>query len=232
MQVRNLGKLFFAAALMTSAALVFAQGGGGGGGGRGFGQGRGMGGQSPAQMASRADVQRDLAMTDDQKSKVAALSDKMNEERRAMMQEMRGGGDQPDMTAFRAAMEKFNAKSKEELAKILTADQMKRLDEIGVQIQGNRALLVPAVQKALGLSEETIKKANELQTKQNEANMSIFEKVRNQEISQEEMRAAMEKNNKALNDELGKLLTPEQAAKLKEMGGKEFKADPPRGGGN
>jgi len=128
-------------------------------------------------------------------------------------------------------MQKFNDHAKEELAKILNADQMKRLDEIAVQLQGNRAIFVPAVQKALGLSEDTIKKAQELQTKQGEANRSIQEKVMNQEISREEAQAAREKNNKALDDELAKLLSADQAAKLKEMQGKPFKADPPGGGG-
>src|SRR5688572_18753546 len=131
----------------------------------------------------------------------------------------------------REAMEKLNAKYKAELGTILNADQMKRLDEIGVQLAGNRALLLPAVQKALGLSEDTIKKAQDLQTKQGEANRSIQEKVMNQEISREEAQAAREKNNKALEDELVKLLTAEQAGKLKEMQGKPFKADPPGGGG-
>ena len=131
----------------------------------------------------------------------------------------------------REAMEKLNAKYKAELGTILNADQMKRLDEIGVQLAGNRALLLPAVQKALGLSEDTIKKAQDLQTKQGEANRSIQEKVMNQEISREEAQAAREKNNKALEDELVKLLSAEQAAKLKEMQGKPFKADPPGGGG-
>ena len=248
MNLTSIGKFVAVSALVVSTALVFAQGGGGGGGGRGGGQGRGGFGQrggiqSPAQLANRADVQRDIAATDDQKAKIAALQEKLNEERRAMFTAGAGGGGggnggggggrggfqmTPEM---QAAMQKFNEKAKEELAKILNADQMKRLDEIGVQLAGNRAIFVPAVQKALGLSEDTIKQAQALQTKQNEANQSIQEKARNQEISREEAQAAREKNNKALDDELIKLLSAEQAAKLKEMQGKPFKADPPGGGG-
>ena len=108
---------------------------------------------------------------------------------------------------------------------------MKRLDEINVQISGNRAIQQPAIQKALGLSEAQVKQINELQQKQQEAMRSLFEKVQNQEITREDMQASMQKNNKTMDDELAKILTADQAAKLKEMGGKPFKADPPPGGG-
>lgn len=231
MQLRNIGKLVALTVLVTATSMVFAQGGGGGGG-RGFGQGRGMFGQGGVtQLATRADVQRDLAVTDDQKSKITALNEKLREDRRNMMQDLMGGGGPPDQNEVRAAMEKFNAKAKEELAKILTADQMKRLDEINVQISGNRAIQQPAIQKALGLSEAQVKQINELQQKQQEAMRSLFEKVQNQEITREDMQASMQKNNKTMDDELAKILTADQAAKLKEMGGKPFKADPPPGGG-
>src|SRR5689334_3233377 len=112
----KLGKLIVVTSLVMAAAMIFAQGGGGGGGGRfGGGQGGrfGMGQAGPTQLATRGDVQKDLGVTDDQKSKIAALNDKLREERRAMMQELMGGG-QPDRAAMTAAMEKFNAKSKEE----------------------------------------------------------------------------------------------------------------------
>jgi hypothetical protein len=241
MNLKTFGKFLVMGVLVASMTTAMAQGGGaGGGGGRGgggqgrggFGQGR-MGGfgQGAAQLANRADVQSDIKATDEQKKSIAALQDKLQEDRRAMMQDLMGGGGPPDQDEMRKAMEKFNEKAKSELAKILEKTQMTRLDEIAVQLQGGRAILLPAVQKALGLSAETIAKAADLQQKQNAANMVIFEKVRNQEITREEMTAAMEKNNKALDEELAKLLTPDQAAKLKELGGKPFKADPPRGGG-
>ena len=94
MNLTSIGKFVAVSALVVSTALVFAQGGGGGGGGRGQGRGgfgqRGM--QGPAQLANRADVQRDIAATDDQKTKITALQDKLNEERRAMFQASGAGG--------------------------------------------------------------------------------------------------------------------------------------------
>lgn len=244
MNISNLGKFVAVTALVVSTALVFAQGGGGGGrggGGGGFGGGQGRGGFGGGQMggfgagvhnlANRADVQRDINATDDQKTKIAALNETMREEMRGAFSGFAGGGERPDMNAIRASMEKMNEKGKTELAKILDAGQMKRIDEIQIQLAGANALLLPAVQKALGLSPDQVSKLTALQQKQQEANMSIMEKQRNQEISREEAQAAREKNTKALADEFNKVLTPEQSDKFKAMAGKPFKADPPQGRG-
>lgn len=241
MKLSNVAKFVAVTVLVVSTALVFAQGGGGGRGGGGGGQGRGgFGGQFGGRggfggglhnLANRADVQRDINATDDQKTKIAALNEAMREEMRGMFGGGGGGGERPDFEAMRANMEKMNEKGKAELAKILNGDQMKRVEEIQIQLAGANALLLPAVQKALGLSEDQKSKLTALQQKQNEANMSIMEKVRNQEISREEAQAAREKNDKVLQEEYNKVLNGDQQTKFKEMQGKPFKADPPQGRG-
>lgn len=254
-------RVFLIAALSVCAALVFAQGGGAAGGGQGrraggFGQGMGRGGvfgQSELQLAMRADVQRDLNVSAEQKTKLEALRPQRGaggagaggagggQGRRGAGGGAGGagggagaGGGNFDPAAMQARMEEQRAAQHKALAEILTPDQMKRLAEISVQIRGNRSIMDPAVQKSLNFSDDQKKKVTDLATKQQEANRSIMEKVRNQEISREEMQSSMEKNNKVLDEELGKILTSDQAAKLKEMQGKPFKADPPpagRGGG-
>ena len=54
---------------------------------------------------------------------------------------------------------------------------------------------------------------------------AIGQKVQNQEIDQDAARAAMQKNNDVMKDELGKILTADQASKLAAMGGKPFTFD-------
>lgn len=240
MNISNIAKFVAVSVLVVSTAMVFAQGGGGGGG-RGGGQGRGgFGGQFGGrggfgggvhQLANRADVQRDINATEDQKTKIAALNETMREEMRSIFGGFGGGGERPDPETMRANIEKYNEKGKTELAKILDANQMKRIDEIQIQLAGPSALLLPAVQKALGLSKEQTDKLTTLQRQQMEANQTIQEKVRNQEISREEAQAARERNNTALQTEFNKVLTAEQQTKFKEMQGKPFKADPPQGRG-
>ena len=276
------------AAILVCSVFACAQtgtGGQGGGQGRGgqrggFGQGRGGGGNNELTLAMRKDVQTDLGVSDEQKTKLTDLQAKLQPQRgqggnRANRtngtnggaatggaggvgtggagtggnggagagaggnRTNRGQGGQGgtfDAEAFRKRQEEQRATTHKALAEVLSADQLKRLAEISVQLQGNRAIMNPDIQKTLGITDEQKTKISDLQTKQQEANRALFEKVRNNELSQDDMRATTEKNNKTMGDELAKVLTSAQNAKLKEMGGKPFKADPNetqgrRGGG-
>lgn len=237
----TVNRAFLVGALLICVALVGAQtgnGGNGGGGGRGAGrQGRGGFGQqgrngagSELTLALRKDVQADLVVTDDQKTKLTDLQQKQRDARRAAGGGQRGaggaGGGQVDPAERQKRAEEQRAQTHKDLAAILNDGQMKRLGEISIQLRGNRAILDPEVQKTLGLSSDQTAKIKDLQDKQTEANRSVFEKVRNQEISQDDARKSMETNTKAMDTELAKILTSDQAAKLKDLGGKPFKADP------
>jgi hypothetical protein len=253
-------RLFLLAALTLCAAFVFAQGAGPGGqgapGGQRQGRGQGQRGfgmvqrggfaQSEVQLAMRKDVQADLKVTAEQVKKLEELAAKQREARQGVGRRNRGGqpgggqpggqpgGGQPgsnvDRDALRRMMEQQREETRKALAEILDAGHVKRLGEISLQLRGSRALLDPEVQKALGLSEDQAGKLRDLQRKQGEANQAILEKARNQEISREEAQASLEKNNKVLEEEMLKILTAEQAGKLKMMQGAPFKADPNEGG--
>ena len=127
-------------------------------------------------------------------------------------------------------MQENAAKQEKAVREILDEKQWNRVRQIWVQLQGNRALMNEQVQKDLKLDAGQIEKIKGLQTKQQEANQSVMEKMRNQEITREEMQAANQKNNEVLNAELAKVLTADQAAALKAMGGEPFKADDNGGG--
>lgn len=226
MRCSNLNKGFFGLALLASVAIAFGQGGG---------QGRrgGRNNNSELGLAMRKDVQKDLAVTSDEATKLTELSDKLRAERQAARGNGGGGfgGGAPDPAAIERAKQQREEQHKQ-LATILTAEQMVRLHEISIQLRGNRALLDEDVQKGLGLSTDQISKITELNTKMRDANRQVQEKIRNQELTREDGRTAMDNNNKIMDGELAKILTGDQATKLKAMGGKPFVADPPADGGN
>lgn len=217
--LRNL--LVVCAALVVASAAM-AQGGGGQGR-QGF---RMMGGgdSSGTMLLQRADVQKELAITDDQKTKLQGLQDKARDDMREIFQNANG-----DRDAMRQGMQKYMAQMQKDVAAILTKEQTARLKEINIQISGNRAATFPDIQKELGLSADQISKIKDLGTKQQEANQALFQKVQSQEITREELQDNMKKNNDTYDAEVGKILTDAQKAKLKTMGGKEFKQD--NGGG-
>ncbi|MBX3117527.1 MAG: Spy/CpxP family protein refolding chaperone [Fimbriimonadaceae bacterium] len=233
--MRNTIWKFTVAAVLVVAAtsMAFAQGGGGGGrgGAGGFGGGQGRGGMfgndtSGLNLLGRADVQKDLNITAEQKTKIDALNQANRDKMRSAFQDNQG-----DQEGMMKAMEKIQADNKAEVAKILDAKQVKRLGEIRIQLAGNRAIMEADVQKALGMSAEQVAKVKKLSDDSTAAMRSLGEKMMNQEISREDMQAAMQKNNETMNAELGKVLTADQTAKLKTMGGEPFKAEPQQGRG-
>lgn len=222
---------------VTLASLAFgvfaaslAQGGGGGFQRGGMGMGMNT---DPLRLAFRADVQRDLGVSADQKAKLDALRSEAGGRGAPGAGGGRGGagggGGNVDREAMRAEMEKRRAENLKKLEGILNANQMKRLREIGIQLRGNRAVLDPQVQKDLGLSEEQKTRINSLMETFQQGVRAMMEEMRGGGGDMQAMRERMQKNNAALDAELGKILTGEQTGKLKAMGGKEFKADPPPG---
>lgn len=228
----TLGVAVAALALISGA---YAQGGGrgqGGGQGRMFGGGMmGGGGQSYSQLLSRKDVQDDLKITAEQKTKIDQAAQKAREEMQGRMEEMRGGGGDPQ--AMREAMQKFQKEQDAKVLAILDKEQQARLKEISIQLRGNRALLDADVQKELGLSPEQKQKIKRLQDQQQEQIQNMMEEMRGGGGDREGMREKMQQMQTKMNEDLGKILTPEQAEKFKQMGGKPFKAteQPRRGGG-
>lgn len=241
-QLSMVGKLLGVTAVLVCASLTLAQGGGGRGQGRGGARGAQMG---EAQLVMRKDVQRDLGLTEDQITKLTEWSEKQRANRgqggaggggnRGNGGNGGGGGNRGNgggqlTDEQRAEMAKRAAERREavrkELLTVISEAQLKRVDEIALQLQGNMAVMQAEVQKALALKEDQIEKIKDLQKRQQEANRTLFEKIQNQEITREDMQASMQKNNDIMKTEIGKILTSDQAAKLKAMQGKPFVADP------
>ncbi len=239
-------------ALVASATMAMAQMGGGGGqrgqggppggmmrGGGGFGGGMMM--RSKSMLINREDVQKDLVLTADQKSKLTALRqrqlDNFQNQQGGGRQgqggqqggnRQRGGGQMGQMDeARRKAMEQAD----KEVEAILTKTQNERLDQISLQLRGVRAFGDEDVQSKLALNATQKNQIKQLMDKQQEANRAIFEKMRNENADRAALQASLEKNNQVLEAELMKVLSADQKAKYTQMQGKKFVAtDQPFGG--
>lgn len=105
---------------------------------------------------------------------------------------------------------------------VTTDEQEARLFQIGLQTAGGRALFREDVQKKLDLKAAQKKSLMDLQTGMNSANMELFQRMRDQEITREELTAAMTKNTEILNTESIKVLTAEQKSAFEAMKGPKF----------
>jgi Spy/CpxP family protein refolding chaperone len=220
----NPKKLVMTLLLAVVAASSFAQFPGGGGG---RGMMMGGGGGNPAMLLQREDVQADLALTDDQKVKLKDISEGTRDKMRSAFQEAQAQGLEREQMG--KVFEKVFADVLKEVNTVLTPDQQKRLKEINVQFNGNRSVNQADVAKDLAITDAQKEKLKVLNDKMREASTALMEKARGGEIQWTELRPIMEKNNKALDAEIEKILTDEQKKKLKEMGGKPFvrKDEPP-----
>jgi Spy/CpxP family protein refolding chaperone len=141
---------------------------------------------------------------------------------RASFEEMRASGTRPDPTTMRETMTKMMKEVDAEVNKVLKPEQQTRLKEISIQLDGNKAVMKPEIQKDLAITDAQKAKLKTLQEGSQAASQSVMEKARNREIQWTEVQDIMKKNDKILNDEIGKVLTPAQKTKLTEMGGKKF----------
>lgn len=224
--MKTVAALLVVGLLATSALAQDRPGGGQGrqGGGR---MGMGMGMQSsPAMLAFRNDVQKDIKVTADQKKKLDEITQRMQTTMQQRMEQMRSSGERPDPNTMRAEFEKFQKDTDEAVNAVLNDEQKKRLGQISLQMGGPQAMMRPEVQKDLGLTRQQIRSMEDLMDKMNEANQAVFARVQSGELERDQVRQIMEQNRTALGVEFEKLLTAEQKTKLAEMRGPKFTADP------
>lgn len=221
----KLNKLAVIVVLAAVACSAFAQGGGGGR--RGGGQ-RGGGNQyAPMAIVRNEAVQKELNITDDQKTKLTDLQASV----RTKSQEARTAAG-TDRQAQQEAMRKVNADAAKSLAEILTPDQQKRLRELQIQWTGVGIVATDKeVQAALSITEDQLTKIKDLQTRQQAANQEAQQSANGDRAAINEART---KNEKILIEEINKVLTDAQKTKLTELGGKPLEKPAPaqrRGGG-
>ncbi len=218
--MKNTLKTIVVAAFVVAACLTMAQGQGRGG----MRMGRG---NLMSMMLGREDVQKELALTDEQKTKLEEMRKAQQEEMQAKFQNAGNGGDR---AAMMKEVQEMMKKGEAEALALLTDPQKKRLKELWIQKTGNGVLSHEDIQKDLGMTDAQKAKIKSLEDAQTQANQEIRQKIQDGSLDRTEARPLMEKNQKIMMDELGKVLTSDQADKLKKMGGAEFKFDEDNGG--
>jgi len=236
------------AMMFLAATPAFAQGPGGPGGRGGFGGGFGGRGGSVYGLLGNPAVQEELALSDEQKSKTAALNDAMRDALRPQQQQF-------DRESFQnlsqeERRERFDAMRKEgeerrakvqaeyqpKFAEVLDELQLQRLHQINWQLQGNRALLDADLAKAIGLSQEQKEKISALYNE----NRGGFAGGRRgqggnnaERPDREAARAEFQARTEKLNNDVTAVLTDAQKAELANQLGEKFdtsKLRGPRGG--
>jgi Spy/CpxP family protein refolding chaperone len=205
--------------LMAEVAEAQREGGRRGRFGRG-GFGRNI---SSVQLVAESDeVRTALNVTPDQQEKIETINDELRDARREAFGGGGGGGD------FRAAMqemEKLNQEASAKLAEVLEDDQEKRLLGISIQVNGAAALNEPAVAKELEITDEQKTKLGEARESNMEAARDAMRGLRDQDLSEDEMRDKMREIQQEGDKKVLAVLTSDQRAKLEQLKGEPVEID-------
>jgi Spy/CpxP family protein refolding chaperone len=205
-----------AAAVVLLASAAIAQGPG-----RGFASR--TGGESPndsTYLLAFESVQKELALTDEQKDSLKKLREEEN-----IRHPFAGGfiGQSPD--AIQKKLEEHATENRERVAKILTPEQVKRLNEINIQVVGAGALSFDDVAKKLDLTADQktkLKKvAEESRRKLSELNAPNNGRPVAAENRQNFMKKLSEITAERKNQSMA-VLTADQKAKFEKLKGKTF----------
>jgi Spy/CpxP family protein refolding chaperone len=107
------------------------------------------------------------------------------------------------------------------LSDLLTPEQRKRLDQIGMQVAGLLWAGRPDTASALKLTSEQKKKLEELHKEAHKEAKAILKEAKDDDTKHEELKKLHETNRKRLLS----LLTPEQQESWKTLAGTEFKGE-------
>lgn len=195
--------------------------------------GRGGFDQSAMGLLRIPQVQTELGLSDEQKTKLRELgeSSRPSREQYAALREL----PEEERNKKFAEMREKRQEAEKKLFGILNAEQGTRLKQILLQARGLRALADKEVAKELGLSEEQSAKIREIMSAGSDRGSSfqalrdLPEEERRKKFA--EMRAQGEKQRQEAEKKVLAVLTDEQKQKLEKMKGKKFEL-PSRGSRN
>ncbi|HUY92333.1 MAG TPA: hypothetical protein VMV10_26565 [Pirellulales bacterium] len=195
---------------LSSISAVHAQGPRRGGRGGGFGPSPDV---MKVNLLAVPKVQEDLKLDDEQKSKVQAIAEQMRSDQQSAF----AGLQDATQEERQKKMAEFQEKSKvhgEAAAKLLTKEQVQRLDQIVLQAQGARALNDEKVAQALKLTDEQ-------QQKLRDVHADLGAKMREVGFGEgsQEKRAELQKE---LTDKCLAVLTEDQRTEFASMQGEKL----------
>ena len=241
-----------ALAMVVAPSVVDAQPGGQRQGG-GFGRGGMTGGArsvSVTQLLQIEKVREDAEILDEQAEDIKTAVDKVrqdartNQGERPNFRELTEAQREEFFKKFREQQETTNKKIQAAIEDVLLPQQVERLNEIRLQIQGVGALLTEPVQKELKITAEQKTKFAEIQKKTQEKGQELFSGVRElfqggdrekAQAAMQEIREKMTNMQKETEKSIVGVLTDSQKKEFEKMKGKPVEISqeelrPSRGG--
>jgi len=170
---------------------------------------------APIVLLPMPEVKKELKLSGDQNKKIGDINKEFQKKNQELMKGS-GGQDLSAAMAMGTKMQEATDEASKQAVAVLDADQAKRLTQIQLQIIGGPCLYEPDMQKTLGLNDQQVGKIDEIKDGESTHMAEIMQQnQRNPKAMQKKMKEARAERDAALL----KILTEDQAAKLKDLQG-------------
>ncbi len=183
----------------------------------------------PTELLRRPQVREELQLTPEQLEQIDQLRSQLRQEMFSMFdlfRQMRSAQDDQQREQIRQQIENFRRqlrqKALQELSKILSPEQMRRLEQLQLREQGVRALAQDEYAQKLGLSREQKDKIAQILQKQQERREQLFRRARQAPPEQrrqqfEQMGQELQRLREQTEQEVFQVLTARQRQKWEEL---------------
>jgi protein CpxP len=187
------------------------------GGRRGFGRGFSV---SQAQLASLEQVQEELKLNDEQKTKVTSINEKLSTQRRELFQ----GANQENRAERGEQLAKLSAEATSQVQAALDEEQKKRLRGIWIQVAGAAiALENEDLAKELKITDDQKRELERVGEANRRAAGEAFQGFA--DLSREQRTEKFNQFRRESNERALAVLTPEQREQLEKLQGKRVEVD-------
>jgi hypothetical protein len=182
-------------------------------------------GTDPLHLLQTAKVKKELKITDEQSAKLAKIGEKYDREAASKLGNGRTDG--LSAQAIRETGDKLIESSRQEVSTVLNPEQLNRLKQILLQVNGAEALQDKEVAKQVGFSAEESAKLQKLMAQTNDKLRGSFGTARSGDSNQTQKiigantRSAEKIDDQAQNQYLS-VMTADQKQKLEALRGAPF----------
>lgn len=176
----------------------------------------------PLQLIYRKDVQRDLGLDLGQRNKL----DNFHDEQAAAVRQARMSNPR-NPAAVSDLLGKQRGDTQKKIDELLTAPQKDRLKQIGLQLQGNAAILNPEIQKQLDLSGDQLDRIRQIQSQREARIAELQANVSQGSVLPQDISILVPQIQTETDASYAAVLSPEQVEQLKKLLGRPFKPSKP-----
>jgi Spy/CpxP family protein refolding chaperone len=182
-------------------------------------RGRGFGTVSEAQLATLDQVQTELKLTAEQKSKLTDVDEKLSSQRRELFQD----SNQDNRDERREQYAKAVSEATTQVRAALDENQKKRLRELWIQVNGAAVLDDEEVAKELKITDDQKRELEQVADANREAAREAFQGLG--ELSQEQRTEKFNQLRRESEQRTLGVLTPEQREQFEKLQGKKVEID-------